>query len=103
MQRNRLPDLDALGFDFAQRFPDTGCPDGTYPSCLTCPLERCRFDNAVEPDDEDGSIIVVQNTSAQRRSPQACRKTEAGYVCRTGDCEPKGTAEPIAARPSWEG
>ena len=23
---------------------DTGCEDGTYPSCLNCPLEVCRED-----------------------------------------------------------
>ncbi len=27
---------------------DTGCPDGTYPSCLKCPLEICREDNVKE-------------------------------------------------------
>ena len=24
--------------------PDTGCPDGYLPSCLSCPLERCRYE-----------------------------------------------------------
>ena len=23
--------------------PDTGCPDGLLPSCLSCPLPECRF------------------------------------------------------------
>ena len=23
---------------------DTGCPDGVHPSCLNCPLARCRFE-----------------------------------------------------------
>jgi len=26
-------------------FKDTGCPDGMLPSCLACPLPRCRFDD----------------------------------------------------------
>ena len=25
-------------------YADTGCPDGLYPSCLNCPLSRCRYD-----------------------------------------------------------
>jgi hypothetical protein len=24
--------------------PDAGCPDGLLPSCLACPLPRCRLD-----------------------------------------------------------
>ncbi len=23
---------------------DTGCPDGKLPSCLNCPLDRCRYE-----------------------------------------------------------
>ena len=28
----------------AKMYRDTGCPDGEYPSCLNCPLPRCRED-----------------------------------------------------------
>ena len=28
----------------AKMYQDTGCPDGEYPSCLNCPLPRCRED-----------------------------------------------------------
>ena len=23
--------------------PDTGCPDGMFPSCLNCPLRECKY------------------------------------------------------------
>ena len=38
---------------------DTGCPDGMYPSCLSCPLPRCRF--------EGGAVDKRRNEVAQER------------------------------------
>ena len=34
---------------------DTGCLDGTYSSCLNCPLEECREDNTREAKSESRS------------------------------------------------
>jgi len=31
-----------------EHFTDTGCPDGSIPSCLECPLPACLYD---EPGD----------------------------------------------------
>jgi len=42
--------IDKIGTAGQQdwEFKDTGCLDGTYPSCLNCPLEICREDNKKE-------------------------------------------------------
>jgi len=30
--------------DMSDYYSDRGCPDGEYPSCLGCPLSRCKYD-----------------------------------------------------------
>ena len=49
---------------------DTGCPDGMYPSCLSCPLPRCRWE---EP-----------RTSTKRRNEMAEQRREAKRLFSEG-------------------
>jgi hypothetical protein len=35
------------GLPEAHDYRDEGCPDGYLPSCLSCPLEVCRYDESV--------------------------------------------------------
>jgi hypothetical protein len=51
---------------------DKGCPDGMFPSCLGCPLERCRFDHA------DGDRRARQLTARLSRQAEARRLYSQG-------------------------
>jgi len=31
----------SLAYEYSHK--DTGCPDGEYPVCLECPLEKCKY------------------------------------------------------------
>lgn len=33
------------GYGMPVYYKDLGCPDGSYPSCLRCPLVRCKEDD----------------------------------------------------------
>jgi hypothetical protein len=48
-------------------YADTGCD--VHPSCLTCPLVRCRYDEPggarkLQADQRDASIVVLQREGA---------------------------------------
>jgi hypothetical protein len=34
-----------LKYHVSPGYKDTGCLDGQYPSCLNCPLARCKYDD----------------------------------------------------------
>lgn len=58
-------------------YVDTGCPDGMLPSCLSCPLPRCRY--------EPGFKSAVEAQQKARREQQRLeieRLRAAGLVTR---------------------
>ena len=45
--------------EIGPRFSETGCPDLDIPSCLTCPLPRCRYD-------EDDAYALLKGLTHER-------------------------------------
>lgn len=54
---------------------DTGCPDGIHPSCLSCPLPRCRFEGGV---DKRRERVEAQRREAKRLFGEGLTYTEIG-------------------------
>ena len=46
----------------AEMYRDTGCPGGEYPSCLNCPLPRCREDKEENGDRRKIAEEMLRNS-----------------------------------------
>lgn len=60
---------DRDGLPESTDYVDRGCPDGMYPSCLACPLPRCRFE-------VPGGVRAFQN---RERDAEMRRLRRAGF------------------------